>query len=244
MSIHSLSAARLSLLALLPAAILAPAGGCSFLTPLTPAPERASAKKRFVLILLDETSSMKQYWPDMVRLAAEVVKGLQEGEGLGVIGIDDKGYDQDDARLEMRVLPDDLRALETRRRWAQEVAQLQPRSGKRPFTDIVGALRHAEYFLSRQTEHRPVLVLFSDMQQTPRMPSPDGKELAGLRFPSETTASCLFVNATDWRDGEGLIQLWKDIFARTGVTIEEKDFCQKGNAGMCVARLQPEGPAH
>jgi hypothetical protein len=161
---------------------------------------------------------------------------LQPGEGFGLIGIDDQGFEPDDVRIPMQVLDQNpLKAGVQKQELAAQVGRLDRRNQSRPFTDIVGAIRHAEYFVKNERDHRPVLLIFSDMRQTPKMPTP--ANFAGLRFPEGTEAHCLFVDASGWADWQQSVDLWVKLLTAAGAKITADDFHQKGRTNVAIGRI-------
>lgn len=198
-------------------------------------------KPRFVMVLVDETGSFVNEWKAMRDCIEQlVVPGLQPGEGFGLIGIDDQGFQPDDVRIKMLTLDQNpLKAKIQKEQLAAEVGRLERRSQSRPFTDVVGAVRHAEYFFKSEQDHRPALLIFSDMRQTPRMPTP--ADFAGLRFPEGTEAHCLFVDASGWVEWQTSVGHWVKLLTAAGVKITANDFHQKGRTSQAIGRILAGG---
>lgn len=213
----------------------------------------AEEKPRYVLALVDETGSFElggqPFWPEILPLVEHLVLGLQPGEGFGLIGIDDHGFDADDVRVSMQVLDQGLlRARLQKNQLLDQVRGLARRTKKMRTTDITGALYQAADLLKGEEEFHGVVVIFSDMIQTPKFP--DAKEVADLRFPTATEVYCFYVNATKERTGvagqewwKKIVSSWSSIFAGAGLESVQNDqarFYQRGQTSREMVRLFPK----
>jgi hypothetical protein len=213
------------------------------LASISPTP--AVPESVVVLALIDETETFAQNWQASKDWLALVLARLKPRDGFGLIGIDDKAFDPDDMRLPIRFLDRAwLRAKQQQQLWAQEVKGLERRKARHERTDILGAFRHAAHFIKPQPGVRPIVLVFSDMDQTPRMPRLSDAE--GLKFPPGTEVYCLFVDASDLArafhvDGdvawEALVRIWRRIFAQAGVAFSE--FYQHGDVSAGVNKALP-----
>lgn len=209
--------------------------------------------RRFVMVLLDETGSFKmkdpktgedkEFWPEILNLTKKIISGLQPGEGFGIIGIDDHGFDGDDVRLQMTLLDENaLLAKQQKDKLKKEVQGLVRRGGKRPYTDILGALYHAAHFLDNEKNRRSQLIIFSDMIQTPKWPTQADAEK--LHFPPKTSGFCFYVDATGKNKWDRILQVWVPLFQNAGVSISKDDFFQIGNVQLGMQKILPEGRGH
>jgi len=201
---------------------------------------------KFVIVLVDETGSFGIYrdgnptmfWNEIIPLAASVIDRLEGGDRFAVVGIDDHGFDSDDVRIpEQTIDPRALIAFQQKSRIKRGIRELQPRQHRRPYTDILGALYHTAYFLGRESGYRNVVIIFSDMIQTPRYPTPN--EARELKFPPETEIYCFYVNASEMDEITGrvrpgieewrrLLDVWIPILRNAGVNVDERNFNQRG----------------
>jgi len=198
----------------------------------------SAERPRFVAVLIDETESFAKDWDAMLRAVGLVANRLGPGGGMVVIGIDDEGFQPDDVRIDVRFLdPSPLKSRIDARRLAQEIGALKRRTPKRPLTDVLGAIRHAAYFVNRYPHVDPVIVAFSDMRQTPRMPT--AADASGLSFPVGTTVNCYFVDATGWQDWRKTVQNWQELLTNAGASISAESFHQKAETTVELNRLFP-----
>ena len=195
-------------------------------------------RPRFVAVLIDETDSFTKDWDAMIRAVGLVANRLGPGAGMVVIGVDDQGFQPDDIRIDVRFLdPSPLKSRIDARRLAQEIGALKRRTPKRPVTDVLGAIRHAAYFVNRYPHVDPVVVAFSDMRQTPRMPT--AADATGLSFPAGTTVNCFFVDATGWQDWRKTVQNWQELLTKAGASISAESFHQKAETTVELNRMFP-----
>ncbi len=206
---------------------------------------------RFVIVLMDETMSFRidttQFWPEVRSHVEKIVGKLEPGEGFGIIGIDDHGFDTDDIRLEMTVLNQNLLLLNRQKReLIRKVRELNPRHANRPYTDILGALYQTANLLKGEENHRGVVAVFSDMIQTPRFPSVN--EASALSFPKGTEIYCFYVNATkeyhgttgqEWWDR--ITGAWIPIFEQAGLKYKDDNgtphFYQRGKSEYAIESI-------
>ena len=91
-----------------------------------------------------------------------------------------------------------------------------------------------------------MVVIFSDMDQTPRMPRlEDAKD---LRFPAGTEVYCTYVNASGWADNikvpgwqgwDSIVNRWLAIFTGAGAKMTKDNFYQQGNWPIEFDRIVP-----
>jgi hypothetical protein len=129
--------------------------------------------------------------------------------------------------------------------WAARLATLQPREHRRNTTDILGAVRHAAFFLNKERERDGIVLIFSDLEQTPQMPAVDAVD---FRFESQPRMACFYVNASRWADKLGVsggaafdlvVERWQAIFTRAGAAVSKDDFYQKPNFQAVLPKLLP-----
>jgi hypothetical protein len=208
-------------------------------------PADAAQGKRFVVLMLDETGSFTGYWQECLDYAAAIVHRLGPEDAFTLIGIDDHGFDPEDARIEITFVdPSPLKAVQQKRALAAKIKSLQRRPLKRNLTDIVGAIRQAALFSNSQKGFRPVLALFCDMNQTPRQPAPS--DAAGIKFPAGAEAHCFYVNASGWMDKaatsggkswDTLVDRWISVFTPMGVRSGKGDYYQRGQARAAIGGI-------
>ena len=207
--------------------------------PLASAPSRV-----LVMALIDETETFRD-WELSKKLLGGVIGRLKEGDGFGLIGIDDSGFGPDDARLPIRFLNRVwLKAQQEKGLWAQKVSELGRRKTKHERTDLLGAIRHAAHFTKDRPGFRPVILVFSDMIQTPTMPKPSDAE--GLRFPAGTEVYCLFVDPSELANAfkipgdiawDAVVRIWRPIFTQAGAVFTE--FYQRADVVAAIDRALP-----
>jgi len=204
----------------------------------------SDARPRFVMALVDETASFEPCWQKSLHAIGKVVESLGPNEAFGLIGIDDRGFDPEDVRVPIQVIdPAVLKAHRQKRAWAANLATVQRRTHKRNYTDILGAVRHAAFFLNRQPDRNPVLLIFSDMEQTPQMPA-----VADVDFQLAGGARvyCFFVNTSGWADRIGVsvgtswdivVGRWQSILSSAGASVTKGNFYQEGSILVELPRL-------
>lgn len=246
------------LLALALALLLAGVSGCT------------SPPKRAVVVLLDETTSWSEdYWDTVVGLIAQkVVMRMRQGETFCLIGIDSRGFEAADVRIGYTVLPDSLLPAQGKKKeLAAAVRSLTPRPGDKG-TDILGALKHAAYFLDRavnnpavahggqvepgqqagagqeRSDMQPVLLVFSDMVpdlRHPGEPAEVGQELAKWRMPLNTSVQFLYVKergAEEWRE---LVESWAAAFQEAGLSsVDDYNFQVPQGSQGAIDSLFPQ----
>jgi hypothetical protein len=207
-------------------------GGCNNLSEQI----KKADTHRFVIVLLDETSSFStkngegvQFWSEVIPWVDKIVNKLQPGDGFGVIGIDAKGFETEDIRINLEVLNEgQLKAQQQKLNLRNQVKTLSRREGAKA-TDILGALSHAAYLLNNQDKKfKGEIVIFSDMQQTARRNVKEPE----YRFPEGTLGYCFYVNATGEGNWDKLTNEWIPIFERLNLNVSRKDgklhFYQRG----------------
>jgi hypothetical protein len=198
----------------------------------------AQEKPRLVIALVDATASF-QHWDDSLRSLEQVINGLRPRESFIPIAIDDQGFESDqDVLLELSTLNiEDFKAQLEKMELIEKVRHLKRPNPKQPRTDILGTLRHAAYFASRNPNRRSIVVVFSDMRQTPRLPTV--KDARGLEFPADSSLYCFYVNASGWTDWESVLNTWLPIFEQAGLRTTRDDFFQKGDTKGALSELFP-----
>lgn len=195
-------------------------------------------KPRFVIVLLDETGSFAleqegvktQFWSEIIPWASRIVDSLNPGEGFGLIGIDDQGFDTEDIRISLEVMDEGvLKANIQKKELKKRVKELTRREGAN-YTDIMGALSHAAYLLNNmEGKYQGIIVIFSDMVQTQKKGLSD--ELK-CHFPDGTKGYCFYVNATGQGKWDFLINKWDAIFKGLNLDVKKPDgklhFYQRG----------------
>jgi hypothetical protein len=233
------------LLAALPVMLLSACGWT--VSGLAAAPQR-----RLIVVMLDETGSFVNYWQDCVGFAALVANRLKPGDAFAVIGIDDHGNDPEDARIPVTMINQgSLMALADKKTLAKKVKLLEPRKAKKPLTDILHAIQQASIFANSPAlqGYKPMVLFFSDMQETPRLPSP--ADIKGWGFETRGEAYCFYVNVTDWVDRskkqkgtswDSLVGSWTAILNAAGLDADpKKSFYQRGDTQVGISRLFPAG---
>ena len=225
--------------------------------PSGASPAAQAPKPRFVVVLLDETSSFTPYWQPSIDFAARVAMGLRPGDAFAVIGIDNHGMDPEDARIPITLIdPGTLKSIGDKKALARKVKLLTRRPATKPFrTDILNATRQAAVFSQSNAVQgfEPMLVYFSDMQETPRLPVPG--DIKGWSFPQGGTAHCFFVNVTGWADRvvtshagakaspagswNSMTDQWISVFTKLGLKADAQSFHQSGQAAVEIRRLFP-----
>ncbi len=193
----------------------------------------------FIIVLLDETGSFTSnnagvntpLWPELIPWVNTIVDGLQPGEGFGVIGIDDHGFDAaDDIRISLEVLDENpLNAIKQKNKIKKMVKELKRREGAKA-TDILGALSQAAS-LSSSEKYQYEIAIFSDMQQTAKTSIESVK-----KFAKDTKIYCFYVNATGTKDWDKLINYWTPIFKGLNLNVLRNNgklhFYQRGETKL------------
>jgi len=198
---------------------------------------------RFIIVLVDETGSYldQGFWQESLEIIAhQVVPALGARDQFLVIGIDDEGFQSEDARLGIETLDiSDLKAQLQKRELAERVLQISPRKPARPKTDVFGAIEHAAYFFDAQKdEYRPVLLVFSDLVQTSsRIPTAAKAQASQYRFPPNTFSRLLYVNATGGADYDELRELWIPPLNAIGLEVTEANFFQQSQTVQALAEF-------
>jgi len=197
-----------------------------------------------LFILLDETTSFVESgnWDKSLSISSQAVALLKPRDQVCVIGIDHHGFDQNDIRIPLTVLPSaSLKAAQQKKQLIQQIIELQPRdtsSGWRlpdgkirgtPLgTDQLGALAHAAHFATLQRAISVKVLTFSDFQDEPvetgigKNPQP---------FPADT--SFLALHVVD-KEGEGQemysrrVSRWVDKLRILHISCRPEDFLAPG----------------
>jgi hypothetical protein len=210
---------------------------------------KPQAQKLFV-VLVDETESFalyeqrgvieRMYWEAVVdTLIPKIVNSLEAGCAFTIIGIDEHGFDAEDVRMPLTVLPQGfLESKMEKDKLARNVRELKQRQQRHRKTDILGALYHAAYFTSRYPERKAVIFCFSDMRQEPTWPTQE--QARALKFPEGTEAYFFYVNASGRTNWERMVQVWEPILTEAGLqlyTYNSLSFFQSGESALWLERI-------
>jgi hypothetical protein len=174
--------------------------------------------------------------------AAAVVKSMDPGDAFMLIGIAGNAGGPEDVRIEMTPLePSPLMALLQRQQLVRRVIALTARPTEADdryarFRDISGALCHAAT-VANVTEgyFRTVLLIFSNMVETPRLPRPDIALKRGLIFPEGTEAHVFYLDGAElasigraslYVSEERLVETWLSVFVAARVKIKRENFAR------------------
>jgi hypothetical protein len=209
------------------------------------------AKPRFIVVLMDETNSFQidttQFWPEIRSWTIEIVKQLEPGEGFGVIGIDDHGFDADDIRISPIVLDENvLVSTRQKRALVEQLQGLNKRHLLHNYTDIVGALYQTAELVREQQDHQIMIIIFSDMIQTPSFPKIS--DVANLSFPTDSRVCCFYVNATrennklvGHEEWEKIVNAWIPIFNVVGLHYQNEQgdpqFYERGATKIALEKI-------
>jgi hypothetical protein len=215
---------------------------CGFALTTGACTPSADDRPRFVVVLIDETESFAKYWDKMIEQVQEVPLRLQPRGGMVVIAIDDEGFQPDDVLIDVAIIPE--AALEARRvkdALREKVALLTRQPPKQRTTDVLGAIRQAADYAKRyrDPDGDAVIMAFSDMQQTPRMPT--AAEARDLAFPSGTAFHAFFVDATGYQAWNATLRAWQEILTNAGAPVSAANFHQKGQTSVEIERLFASG---
>jgi len=210
--------------------------------------------KRFFIVLIDETGSFTRFWDKSLGYAAAVVQRMKADDAFMMIGIDGRGGDPEDVRVPMQEMdPNPIKAMARRRQIAAQVHStkvraVNPKDPNANYSDILGAVGTAASAAMRHTEYRPVLLIFSDMVQTPKLPDDRETRQRGIVFPEGAEARVFFFNAAELADNRKikvdeakkvLLQSWLDAFSAAKVQITREDFVPEGDAEKSFNQLLP-----
>lgn len=170
------------------------------------------AKRLFVVVLIDETSSCtmadsQQVVPIWSRalpvIAGDIVGALHPGDAFSLIALDDHGQDPLDLKLEAEMPVQKLLMNPALKKLKAGVLGLKKREPMTPRTDVIGALRHAERLAENHKDCKTVLIAFSDMRHNYYSKENKTKTLGeeavirDLGFPWGTECYCYYVPADD-----------------------------------------------
>jgi hypothetical protein len=202
-------------------------------------------RARCIIVLLDETGSDIADFDAMRQHISTIAERLSSDDAFAVIAINDHAGEADNVRVDLTSLhagPLEMAKLNQQRdKIVQQVKSLKPQ-GHPKFTDVVGAIRQARDVasqaraISAQTnshmEMNVVLTFFSDMQQTPHMPTPS--DFQGIQFPEGTKAYCYYVAAPGKKGIDSTRAIWRPLLNSAGISITDNDFNQKGTVDAAI----------
>lgn len=210
--------------------------------------------KRLFIVLMDETGSFVSYWDEALRYAKLVPARMGEEDAFIMIGIDDRAGDPADVRVPMRTLPPNpIEAIAVRSEIVKEVQAQKVRNPEASRTDVLGAVATAAAVAGRHTEYRTVLVIFSDMDQLPRLPDVHDVAELGIRLRPGTEARVFFFQGADMatrrriptaRAERILKDCWLRVLAASGVQIGERDFASVIDTEAKFNELLPLAHGH
>lgn len=204
------------------------------------------------IVLLDETGSDLGDWNAMRIQSARVARAMNSGDGIVVIAINDRGGDADNIRVPLQFLSVDspLKVAELKRKRqgiVDQMMSLQP-AGHPRRTDIVSAIRLAmdvgnkaiaiAHGIDPHVQMDLVLTVFSDLQQTPKMPV--AKDLSGIHFPGGTKGYCFYVAAPGKNGIQSTVAIWRPLLNSIGIAITDNDFHQQGTVPAAIDVLFPQ----
>jgi len=204
------------------------------------------------IVFLDETGSDIGDWNAMRLQASRVAKAMNSGDAVVVIAINDRGGDADNIRVPLQFLSVDspLKVAELKRKRqgiVDQIMSLQP-VGRPRRTDIVSAFRLAmdvgnkaitmAHDIDPHVQMDLVLAVFSDMQQTPKMPV--AKDVTGIHFPNATKGYCFYVAAPGKNGIQSTVAIWKPLLNSIGIAITDNDFHQQGTVPAAISVLFPQ----
>ena len=208
--------------------------------------------KRFFIVLIDETGSFTRFWDRSLTYVAAVVQRMKADDAFMLIGIDGRGGDPEDVRVPMQEMdPNPIKAMAKRRQIVAEVRAtkiraVNPKDPYANYSDILGAVDTAASAARRHTEYRSVLLIFSDMAQTPKLPDTQETRKRGIVFPEGAEAHVFFFNAAELADNRRirvdeaekvLLQSWLDAFGAAKIKIAREDFVPEGDAQKSFNQL-------
>jgi len=214
----------------------------------------AAPTKRFFVVLIDETASFTRFWDKSLDFAAAVVQRMKADDAFMLIGIDGRSGDPEDVRIPMQEMdPNPIKAIARRRQIiaqvrATKVRAVNPKDPNAKYSDILGAVAMAASAAGRHKEYRPVVLIFSDMVQTPRLPDAQETRRLGVAFPPGAEAHVYFVNAAELADNRKirmdeaqreLMQAWLGAFGAAKIKISQDDFVPEGDAQKSFNQLLP-----
>jgi hypothetical protein len=202
-------------------------------------------RTKCIIVFQDETESDMADWNKIREQTAKIASRLASDDAFAVIAINDRGGEADNVRVPLMSLhagPLEMAKL-TRQRDAimQQVMSLKPQ-GHPKKTDIVGAIRQAQDTANKaqamakaanqHAEMDIVLAFFSDMQQTPKMPTP--ADFKGIRFPAGTKGYCFYVAAPGKNGIQSTVAIWRPLLNSANIAITENDFHQQGTVEAAI----------
>jgi hypothetical protein len=198
-----------------------------------------------VIVFLDETGSVIADWATMRAQVAKIAGRLEPGDEFTVIAINDRSGEASNARVPLEMLQGDpMKTAElsaNREVFEKQVLALMPK-GHPARTDITGAITQALRvgteaitMTKKQDSHSQMdiyLVFFSDMQQTPRMPT--AYDLKDIHFPNGTKGYCYYVAAPGKKGIQSTVAIWNPLLNAAGVAMTETDFHQMGTVDAAI----------
>lgn len=202
-------------------------------------------RTKCVIVFQDETGSDLADWNKMREQIVKIASRLDSDDAFAVIAINDHGGEAGNFRVPLTSLhagPLETAKLKRQRdAIVQQVTSLNP-LGHPKRTDIVGAIRQAQDMANKakaiakqanqHTEMDIVLAFFSDMQQTPKMPTPG--DLNGIHFPSGTKGYCFYVAAPGKNGIQSTVAIWRPLLNSAGIAMTENDFHDQGTVEAAI----------
>jgi hypothetical protein len=214
----------------------------------------APPKRRFFVVMVDETQSFSRFWDRSLGFASAVVQRMKGDDAFMLIGIDGRGGDPEDVRVGMTTMdPNPIKAMAMRRQLAAQVKAIKvrtpdPKDPNKDYSDILGAVDTAASTARRHPDYRPVVLIFSDMVQTPKLPDAKETRKRGIAFPEGAEAHVFYFNAAELADirkmkvdeaEKVLLQSWLDAFGAAKLKIAREDFVPAGDAEKSFNQLLP-----
>jgi len=195
----------------------------------------AATGKRLFIVFLDETGGKDeatQPWNEYVRYASNLALRMGQGDGIAVLGIDDKAGHPSDSRIDLEVLdPNPIAAIGQKRKIANRIHELKVRNPGVKATDILGNIHTASRLAADLKGFQTQLVFFSDMVPYPAVPTAEDVRKSNISFAANSVAHMFFVNATSFQPHLGpkatindaqdtLKGIWETVLKAAGVRIE------------------------
>ena len=196
----------------------------------------------FLIILMDETASFVDSgsWDLSVPVVQQALFHLRPKDRLSLVGIDHRGFDQEDVRIPVTTLSAGAFKSTTEKQALMEtVRDLKPRptsSGSRndggevrgepKGTDMLGAIDQAAHLAERNGEgFRVKLMVLSDFQDEPIEGTSGARETR--RFPDGTRFKAFYVVNLPGETGKQWyerVNEWVAAFGEAGLECSASDF--------------------
>jgi hypothetical protein len=131
---------------------------------------------------------------------------------------------------------------------ATKVRAVNPKDPYANYSDILGAVDTAASTAKRHKEYLPVLLIFSDMVQTPKLPDAQETKKRGIEFPVGAEAHVFFFNPAELAKNRKisvdeakklLLQSWLDVFGAARVKITQENFVDTSDPEESFNQLLP-----